>query len=144
MFRAGEGGPSAGPGHPGGGSRREKTASRARARAAAKIRLVPAGRPSLLTSALVDQLAERVERGEPLGTAANKVGASPRSLRRWRQAGRAQLQALALEGRLEQRLALAFERAQAEPEDWETIAARLEANEAAWAALDLGPVGLDL
>jgi hypothetical protein len=52
------------------------------------------------------------------------VGASPRSLRRWRQAGRAQLQALALEGRLEQRLTLAFERAQAtELENWETIAA---------------------
>jgi hypothetical protein len=46
-------------------------------------------------------------------------------------------QALALEGRLEQRLALAFERAQAtELENWETIAARLEANEA-WVALDL-------
>lgn len=89
-----------------------------------------------MTPALVDELAELVEAGEPLATAARKVGASPRSLRRWRQAGRTQLQALALEGRLEQRLALAFARAQTdEPEDWETIAARIAANEADWRAL---------
>jgi integrase len=80
-----------------------------------------------LTPELVAAIAERVAAGEPLGTAAKNVGASPRSLRRWRQTGREQLQALGLEGRLEQRLALAFERAQGPgPEDWQTIAARPE------------------
>jgi hypothetical protein len=39
---------------------------------------MPAGRRSLLTPALVAELAERVERGESIGTAAKNVGASPR------------------------------------------------------------------
>jgi hypothetical protein len=52
-------------------SRREKGRA-SRARGAARIHPMPAGRPSLLTPALVAELAERIERGEPLGTAARR------------------------------------------------------------------------
>jgi transposase-like protein len=93
---------------------------------------VPAGRPPKLTPELVDRLAERIATGEPLGAAARSVGASPRSLRRWRQSGREQLHGLGLEARLE----LALERAERErPESWEEAAARLVMNEAAYREL---------
>jgi hypothetical protein len=86
------------------------------------------GRPPLLTPELVDDLAARVAAGEPLGTAVRAAGASERSLRRWRQAGREQLQALALEGRLERRLelALASGSAPAGIGDWHEAARALE------------------
>jgi transposase-like protein len=88
---------------------------------------VPAGRPSLLTDSLVDELAERVSAGEPLGAAARNAGASPRSLRRWRRAGREQLQALELEGRLERRLELALlHNGSAGVGDWHDAARALE------------------
>jgi transposase-like protein len=91
----------------------------------------------------VDELAERVSAGEALEPAARAAGTSPRSLRRWRRAGREQLQALPLEGRLERRLEFALQRAQvADPEDWETIASRLVQNEVDWAEFGT-PVGFD-
>jgi hypothetical protein len=87
---------------------------------------VPAGRPPKLTPELVDRLAERVATGEGVEAAARNVGTSPRSLRRWRQSGREQLDGLGLEGRLE----LALRRAEHErPESWEEAAARLVMNE---------------
>jgi transposase-like protein len=96
---------------------------------------VPAGRPSKLTPELVDRLAERVATGERLGAAARSAGASPRSLRRWRQCGREQLHGLGLEGRLE----LAIQRAERErPESWEQAAARLVMNEVEFRALLAG------
>jgi hypothetical protein len=105
----------------------------ARVRAAAKIRHVPAGRPSLLTPALVDELAERVAAGEPLTSAARNAGASPRSLRRWRQAGRRLLDELPLEAQLE----LALERTPKAAEfDWRATAAWLEATRPELYALD--------
>jgi transposase-like protein len=94
---------------------------------------VPAGRPPLLTPQLVTAISERVAAGEPLATAARNAGASPRSLRRWRRAGREQLGVLAPEARLE----LAIERvAMAVPDDWEEAAARLVANQIDWAEFE--------
>jgi transposase-like protein len=105
---------------------------------------VPAGRPSALTEEFVDRLVEAVARGERLETAARNAGASPRSLRRWRRAGREQLQALAPEGRLERRLELALQQRNdesgsvlADVGDWRAAARALEQiNPARW-----GPQG---
>jgi len=96
-----------------------------------------AGRPPLLTPELVEQVVWRVAAGEPIGTAAHAAGASPRTLRRWRAAGRRELDGLSAQARL----VLAIERAEQErPEDWQALAARIVTNEVEWQALTGEPL----
>jgi hypothetical protein len=84
---------------------------------------VPAGRPPKLSQELIEELSQRVERGEPLGAAVRAARASPRSLRRWRRAGQEALGELGMEARL----VLALDRAdEAKPQDWRALVARLE------------------
>ena len=91
-----------------------------------------AGRPSLLTPDLVEEVAWRVAAGEPIGAAVQAAGGSPRTLRRWRAAGRRELDGLSAQARL----VLAIETAeQARPEDWQSVAARVVMNEVEWRAL---------
>jgi transposase-like protein len=85
-----------------------------------------AGRPRLLTPALIERLVAAVERGASLEAAAAEVGIGERSLRRWRAIGERELDGLSAEARL----VLALDRAvppKPPPEPtWEATAALLE------------------
>jgi hypothetical protein len=59
-----------------------------------------AGRPRKLTAALTEQLVFHVELGCTADTAARASGVAPRSVRRWRQLGQRELDALSPEALL--------------------------------------------
>jgi hypothetical protein len=80
-------------------------------------------RPKLLDAALTDQLAVLIGMGVRPTHAAVVAGTSARSLRRWRSAGRAELEQLSVEARLE--LALRDAEQAERAISWEATAARL-------------------
>jgi hypothetical protein len=93
------------------------------------------GRPKLLTPALIERMSEAVAVG---GRPESAGGVSSRSVRRWRARGRAELDALSLEARLE----LALDRAEegVRALSWRETARRLDAEFGA----DWSPLGEDL
>ena len=78
----------------------------------------------MLNEELLQAIADEVAAGATLQAAARSAGVSARSLRRWRQAGRQELDELGFAGRLE----LALERATTTSTagDWRSAAAWLE------------------
>jgi transposase-like protein len=81
-------------------------------------------RPRLLTEHRLEEIALHVELGGSVAGAAERVGCSTRSLRRWRAKGGRELAALSPEAKLVLRLARAEE--QARSFDWEHTARLLE------------------
>ena len=83
------------------------------------------GRPGKLTASAHDSIVLTVGLGGSLEAAARSANVDPRSLRRWRQRGRRELDGLSAEAHLELALAAAEEKVQAL--SWRETAQRLDA-----------------